>query len=90
MRLPAEGLPGKGYVRLPLYRIVRRKLRLSSAGEYAEALRERVKERVRSELKDKQGLEVPEARCFTGFDAYKKVIELSDMVCIANAAAPRD
>jgi predicted dehydrogenase len=24
--------------------------------------------------------------CFTGFDAYRKVIELSDVVCIANAA----
>lgn len=31
-------------------------------------------------------VQVPDDRCFTGFDAYKKVIEASDMVCIANAA----
>jgi myo-inositol 2-dehydrogenase / D-chiro-inositol 1-dehydrogenase len=29
---------------------------------------------------------VDKAHCFTGFDAYKKVIETSDVVCIANAA----
>lgn len=31
-------------------------------------------------------VQVPEANCLTGFDAYKRVIELSDVVCIANAA----
>jgi len=31
-------------------------------------------------------VEVSDDHCFTGFDAYKKVIELSDVVCIANAA----
>jgi myo-inositol 2-dehydrogenase / D-chiro-inositol 1-dehydrogenase len=31
-------------------------------------------------------VQVPDEHCFTGFDAYKKVIELSDVVCIANAA----
>jgi predicted dehydrogenase len=31
-------------------------------------------------------VEVSDDHCFTGFDAYQKVIELSDMVCIANAA----
>lgn len=31
-------------------------------------------------------VQVDKAHCFTGFDAYKKVIEASDMVCIANAA----
>lgn len=29
---------------------------------------------------------VPDDRCFTGFDGYKKVIEASDVVLIANAA----
>jgi myo-inositol 2-dehydrogenase/D-chiro-inositol 1-dehydrogenase len=29
---------------------------------------------------------VPDEHCFTGFDAYRRVIELSDVVCIANAA----
>lgn len=31
-------------------------------------------------------VQVPDAHCFTGFDAYKQVIERSDVVCIANAA----
>jgi myo-inositol 2-dehydrogenase/D-chiro-inositol 1-dehydrogenase len=31
-------------------------------------------------------VEVSDDHCFTGFDSYKKVIELSDVVCIANAA----
>lgn len=31
-------------------------------------------------------VQVPDANCLTGFDAYKRVIELSDMVCIANGA----
>lgn len=32
-------------------------------------------DRCRSELKEKQGVEVPDNRCFTGFDAYKRVID---------------
>lgn len=31
-------------------------------------------------------VEVPDENCLAGFDAYKRVIELSDVVCIANAA----
>jgi myo-inositol 2-dehydrogenase/D-chiro-inositol 1-dehydrogenase len=31
-------------------------------------------------------VEVPDDHCFAGFDGYKRVIELSDVVCIANAA----
>lgn len=31
-------------------------------------------------------VQVPDDQCFAGFDAYRKVIELSDVVCIANAA----
>ncbi len=31
-------------------------------------------------------VDVPDANCLAGFDAYKRVIELSDVVCIANAA----
>jgi myo-inositol 2-dehydrogenase / D-chiro-inositol 1-dehydrogenase len=31
-------------------------------------------------------LQVPDAHCFAGFDAYRRVIELSDVVLIANAA----
>lgn len=31
-------------------------------------------------------VDVPADRCFTGFDAYKRVIEASDVVLIANAA----
>ncbi|MGA1236001.1 MAG: Gfo/Idh/MocA family protein [Limisphaerales bacterium] len=31
-------------------------------------------------------VQVPDEHCFTGFDAYRRVIELSDVVCIANAA----
>lgn len=47
------------------------------------------REYIRAELA-KEGradaVQVPDAHCFTGFDAYKRVIELSDVVCIANAA----
>ncbi len=32
-------------------------------------------DRCRNELKEKQGVEVPDNRCFTGFDAYKRVID---------------
>lgn len=31
-------------------------------------------------------VQVPDAHCFAGFDAYRRVIELSDVVLIANAA----
>lgn len=33
-----------------------------------------------------EAVEVSDDHCFTGFDAYRRVIELSDVVCIANAA----
>lgn len=42
------------------------------------------REAIRGECKDQ--VQVPDQNCFTGFDAYKKVIALSDVVCIANAA----
>ncbi len=47
------------------------------------------RERIKNELARQQSAEqvqVPDDQCFAGFDAYKKVIELSDVVCIANAA----
>ncbi|MBM3883363.1 MAG: Gfo/Idh/MocA family oxidoreductase [Verrucomicrobia bacterium] len=53
---------------------------------------ERVKgarEAIRNELgRDQRAdqVQAPDDHCFTGFDAYKRVIELSDVVCIANAA----
>ncbi|MBI5386891.1 MAG: Gfo/Idh/MocA family oxidoreductase [Verrucomicrobia bacterium] len=42
----------------------------------------------RNELKKQKGEQVTVAddQCFAGFDAYKKVIAASDVVCIANAA----
>jgi predicted dehydrogenase len=42
------------------------------------------RESIRNECPNQ--VEVPDDRCFTGFDAYKQVIALSDVVCIANAA----
>ncbi|MDR0725615.1 MAG: Gfo/Idh/MocA family oxidoreductase [Prevotellaceae bacterium] len=36
----------------------------------------------RESVKKETGQEVPEANCFVGFDAYKKVIELSDVVLL--------
>ena len=47
------------------------------------------RESIKNELARQQGaaqVQVPDDHCFAGFDAYKKVIELSDVVCIANAA----
>lgn len=42
----------------------------------------------RNAIKGERGeqVQVPDDHCFAGFDGYKKVIELSDVVCIANAA----
>ncbi len=42
----------------------------------------------RNKLRVKYGeqVDVPDERCFTGFSAYKRVIECSDVVIIANAA----
>ena len=42
----------------------------------------------RNAIKGERGdqVEVSDDHCFAGFDGYKKVIELSDVVCIANAA----
>lgn len=47
------------------------------------------REYIRAELAQdgrSEGVQVPDAHCFTGFDAYQEVIALSDVVCIANAA----
>jgi len=47
------------------------------------------REHIRAELaKDGRAdaVQVPDVHCFTGFDAYREVIVLSDVVCIANAA----
>ena len=48
---------------------------------------DRVKAR-RAHLKGKykDQVDVPDGRCFDGFDGYKRVIECVDSVCIANAA----
>jgi myo-inositol 2-dehydrogenase / D-chiro-inositol 1-dehydrogenase len=42
------------------------------------------REHIRREKGDQ--VQVPDGNCFKGFDGYKNVIELSDVVCIANAA----
>ncbi len=47
------------------------------------------REAIRAELAREgraDAVQVPDAHCFTGFQAYQRVIELSDVVCIANAA----
>jgi predicted dehydrogenase len=48
---------------------------------------DRIREK-REEIKKTHGdrVTVPDDQCFASFDGYKKVIELSDVVCIANAA----
>jgi predicted dehydrogenase len=53
----------------------------------ADIFLDRVKEK-RDALKTQMGaqVQVPDGACFAGFDAYKKVIELSDLVLIANGA----
>ncbi len=52
-----------------------------------DVLADRVRAR-RRELKTAkpQQVDVPDHQCFSGFDGYKKVIECSDVVLIANAA----
>lgn len=41
-------------------------------------------DKFRAELKDKKNIEIPDDKCFTGFDAYKKVLELDiDIVILA-------
>jgi len=59
-------------------------LRLVAMGDLLMA---RVQER-RAELKERysERVDVTDDRCFSGFDAYRKVIECSDVVLIANAA----
>ena len=53
----------------------------------ADVLIERVREK-RALLKERKPrqVEVKDECCFSGFDAYRKVIEASDVVVIANAA----
>jgi predicted dehydrogenase len=52
-----------------------------------DIFRDRV-EGARAAIKQARGAQVTveDSQCFTGFDGYKRVIEASDMVCIANAA----
>ena len=53
----------------------------------ADILLDRIQEKRTSlKLKYPNQVEVPDDHCFTGFDAYKHVIEVSDVVIIANAA----
>ena len=53
----------------------------------ADMLLDRIQEnRASMKLKFPDQVEVPDEHCFTGFDAYKHVIEVSDVVIIANAA----
>jgi predicted dehydrogenase len=41
-------------------------------------------DKFRAELKEKKNMEIPDDKCFTGFDAYKKVLELDiDLVILA-------
>ncbi|MGD0580157.1 MAG: Gfo/Idh/MocA family oxidoreductase [Bryobacteraceae bacterium] len=52
-----------------------------------DMLLDRIQEsRSAMKLKFPDQVEVPDEQCFTGFDAYKHVIEVSDVVIIANAA----
>jgi predicted dehydrogenase len=52
-----------------------------------DLLRDRALEkRTALKLKYPNQTDVPDARCFGGFDAYKQVIEASDVVIIANAS----
>jgi predicted dehydrogenase len=53
----------------------------------ADMLLDRIQEnRASMKLKFPDQVEVPDEYCFTGFDAYRHVIEVSDVVIIANAA----
>ena len=39
---------------------------------------------IRTKLKDEKGVEIPDANCFTGFDAYKRLLEIDlDLVILA-------
>ncbi|MDX2430601.1 MAG: Gfo/Idh/MocA family oxidoreductase [Bacteroides sp.] len=39
---------------------------------------------IRTKLKDEKGVEIPDANCFTGFDAYKRLLEVDlDLVILA-------
>ena len=39
---------------------------------------------IRTKLKDEKGVELPDANCFTGFDAYKRLLEVDlDLVILA-------
>ncbi len=52
-----------------------------------DLLPDRVQEkRTALKLKYPKQMDVPDSRCFGGFDAYKHVIEASDVVIIANAS----
>jgi myo-inositol 2-dehydrogenase / D-chiro-inositol 1-dehydrogenase len=47
------------------------------------------RESIRNEMDrvdERDRVQVPDGHCFAGFDAYRRVIELSDVVLIANAA----
>ena len=52
-----------------------------------DILLDRVQEkRTALKLKYRDQVDVPDSNCFAGFDAYKRVIEASDVVIVANAA----
>ncbi|HQK36947.1 MAG TPA: Gfo/Idh/MocA family oxidoreductase, partial [Bacteroidales bacterium] len=49
----------------------------------ADMFQDRI-DKFRAELKEKKNMEIPDDKCFTGFDAYKKVLELDiDLVILA-------
>ncbi len=59
-------------------------VRISAMGDL---LLDRVQEkRTALRLKHPAQMDVPDERCFAGFDAYRQVIEASDVIIIANAA----
>lgn len=59
-------------------------VRISAMGDL---LLDRVQEkRTALRLKHPEQMDVPDERCFAGFDAYRHVIEASDVIIIANAA----
>jgi myo-inositol 2-dehydrogenase/D-chiro-inositol 1-dehydrogenase len=59
-------------------------VRITAMGDL---LLDRVQEkRAALRLKFPEQMDVPDERCFAGFDAYRQVIEASDVILIANAA----
>lgn len=59
-------------------------VRIVALGDLISSRVKECRERLTKEFSDR--ISVPDSACFSGFDAYKPVIEASDIVIIANAA----